>query len=285
MAFPFHLTPSKRRISWNHAWVWARHNQMVCSQFWRLKHLSYSILLLKWLPQHLLGVTNLSDSILILPLTPILGLMQLWGVHAPPEPKPQHQVERWFPSLPLVTPNLTKSPHLFSRCPLGDLGDAQLRQLMEDLCQEVSQRDLTASPIGPPSACWRAPAGGADAGLEDEEVTIQGKRMGTWWAVTIACRPPSYRGGCWPPPQHTCSWINPKNKYIQWGCNPRENWGIVWTMAPSGTVCQGPLPGVSSPGKYNQVSSRDSSRYGLIYGSYCQCGPFFWGSYQSFLAW
>ena len=57
---------------------------------------------------------------------------------------------------------------------LKDLGDVQLRQLMEDLQKEAAQRELTASPIGPPIGCWRAPAGGVDADLEDKEVTLQG---------------------------------------------------------------------------------------------------------------
>ena len=61
---------------------------------------------------------------------------------------------------------------------LRDLADAQLRQLMEDLCQKVVQRDLTMSPIGPPSGHLRAPAGGVDTNLEDEEVNLQGGRDG-----------------------------------------------------------------------------------------------------------
>ena len=61
---------------------------------------------------------------------------------------------------------------------------------MEDIWQEAAQRDLTASPIGQPLGHWRAPAGGMDANLEDEEVIIQGEGMGTQWAATMTCRPP-----------------------------------------------------------------------------------------------
>ena len=79
---------------------------MVCSGFWRPKHFSCSILLLKWWlpciswvqPWHVL--MNLSDSIPTLPLTPISELMWLRGVHTPVAPKPQPQVGQWFPSHP-----------------------------------------------------------------------------------------------------------------------------------------------------------------------------------------
>ena len=49
---------------------------------------------------------------------------------------------------------------------------------MKDLQQEAAQRDITASPIGPPLGHWRAPGGGVGANLEDEEVTLQGEGMG-----------------------------------------------------------------------------------------------------------
>ena len=72
---------------------------------------------------------------------------------------------------------------------LGDLGDAQLWQLMEDLQQEVVHRELNMSPRGPPLGHWRIPAGGKDPDVEDEEVTFPGG-MGTQQATTTACRPP-----------------------------------------------------------------------------------------------
>ena len=83
---------------------------------------------------------------------------------------------------------------------LRELGDAQLRQLMEDLWQEAAQRELTTSPIGPPSSHWRTPASGMDADLEAEEVTLQGEGMRIQQTANKAHRPPSYRGGCWLPP-------------------------------------------------------------------------------------
>ena len=59
---------------------------------------------------------------------------------------------------------------------LGDLGDAQLWQLMEDLQQEVAHRGLNASPMGQPLGHWRTPAGCGNPDVEDEEVTFQGGR-------------------------------------------------------------------------------------------------------------
>ena len=58
-------------------------------------------------------------------------------------------------------PQLSPNPQLDSRAPcqfqldLGDLGDAQLRQLMEDLCQQGVLRKSNVSPRDPPSGHWR----------------------------------------------------------------------------------------------------------------------------------
>ena len=57
---------------------------------------------------------------------------------------------------------------------LGDLGDAQLWQLMEDLWQEVAHMELNASPRGPPLGHWKTSTGGGDPDMEDKEVTFQG---------------------------------------------------------------------------------------------------------------
>ena len=88
------------------------------------------------------------------------------------------------PGRKVVSKPPPRSPHLEER-PLPpfhmafrDLGDVQLRQLMEDLWQEAAQRDLAMYPIGPPLGHWRAPAGGTDVNLEDEDVTLQGEGMG-----------------------------------------------------------------------------------------------------------
>ena len=114
-------------------------------------------------------------------------------------------------SLPSKT-HLEESPPTQFHMAFRDLGDAQLRQLMEDLWQGAAQRDLTVSPIGPPLGHCRAPTAGVDANLGDEKVTLQGEGMVT--QQSTAHIPLLNRGGCWPPPQHTCSWIkvgNPEN--------------------------------------------------------------------------
>ena len=53
-----------------------------------------------------------------------------------------------------------------------DLGDAQLSQLMEDLCQEVALRELNVPPRDPVSGHWGTPAGNRDPNVDDQEVTF-----------------------------------------------------------------------------------------------------------------
>ena len=57
-----------------------------------------------------------------------------------------------------------------------DLGDAQLRQLMEYLQWEVAQRELNVPPKGPSLGCWRTLAGDRDLDEDDKEVTFPGGR-------------------------------------------------------------------------------------------------------------
>ena len=72
-------------------------------------------------------------------------------------------------------PQLSPSdPHLDERTPhqfqmdLGDLWDAQLRQLMEDLYH----RELNVPPRDPPSGHWGTPAGHGNPNVDDQEVTF-----------------------------------------------------------------------------------------------------------------
>ena len=74
------------------------------------------------------------------------------------------------------------NPHPDGRSPQQfhmDLGDAQLRQLMEDLWQEVAHRELMCPPRNPPSGHWRTPAGDGDPNVDDKEVTFPGGRGGS----------------------------------------------------------------------------------------------------------
>ena len=75
-------------------------------------------------------------------------------------------------------------PHLGGRtlcqfqANLGDLGKAELRQLMEDLCQEVALRELNVPPRNPPLTPWGNPVGNRDPNVDDQEVTFL--RWGRW---------------------------------------------------------------------------------------------------------
>ena len=59
---------------------------------------------------------------------------------------------------------------------LRDLDDAQLRQVMEDLWQEAARREGAAPPMGSCLGWWQVPVRGVNAGLEDGDMTLQGKR-------------------------------------------------------------------------------------------------------------
>ena len=66
-------------------------------------------------------------------------------------PSLQPQIGRRCPYHPLVIPHPDgRTPH---QCQM-DLGDTQLWQLMEDLCQEVAQRELNVFPMDPLSGHW-----------------------------------------------------------------------------------------------------------------------------------
>ena len=70
-----------------------------------------------------------------------------------------------------------------------DLGNAQLRQLMEDLWQKVVLRQLNAPLRGPLSDCWRTLARGGDPNVANK-ITPKGEGMGTQQAATMVHRPP-----------------------------------------------------------------------------------------------
>ena len=53
-----------------------------------------------------------------------------------------------------------------------DLGDAQLRQLMEDLHQEMAHRELNVLPRDPPLGHWETPTGDWDPNVADKEDTF-----------------------------------------------------------------------------------------------------------------
>ena len=71
------------------------------------------------------------------------------------------------------------NPNPYARSPSQfhmDLGDVQLRQLMEDLHQEVVHRKLNVSPRDPPSGLWETAAGDGDPTVDDKEVTFPRRR-------------------------------------------------------------------------------------------------------------
>ena len=161
---------------------------------------------------------------------------------------------------------------------LGDLGDAQLWQLMEDLWQEAALRDLTMSPIGPPLDHWMAPARSVDTNLEDYEVTLWGRGWGPNELPT------------WPTGlPHTEEDVGHLLSTLAAGLRlrtPRINTFSGHTTPGKTEVSfeqwyhevqcvKDHYPTVSSLGRYNQVSKRGNSGYDPIHGYYCQCSPEF----------
>ena len=53
-----------------------------------------------------------------------------------------------------------------------DLGDAQLRQLMEDLCQEVALRELNVPPQGPTIRLMEDPSKKWGPNVDYQELTF-----------------------------------------------------------------------------------------------------------------
>ena len=109
-----------------------------------------------------------------------------------------------------------RAPHQF-HMDLGDLWDAQLWQLMEDLWWEVACRELSVSPGALP---WTT--GGHQQGVG--ALIWKMRRLPSWEGEDgdpvdshHGPLPPSNRGGCWASYQDPCHWVvtgYSKNKYF-----------------------------------------------------------------------
>ena len=71
----------------------------------------------------------------------------------------------------LIIPTQVGNPwHL--QVELGNLADHELHQLMEDLCQEITHRELNAPPRSPPPIPWGHPSWSGNPNADDQEVTF-----------------------------------------------------------------------------------------------------------------
>ena len=146
----------------------------------------------------------------------------------------QYQAGRRFPNHPPVTPTYQ------FQMDLGDLWDAQLRQLMEDLCKEVVHRELNASPG---TLCQAA------GGLQQETGTPMWKtRKSPSWEGGDGNQednhlnplPPSTRWSCRMSYQYSSHQIAvgyPMNKHFQWQSHTGKDRCVFWAMVPQGTMC------------------------------------------------
>ena len=121
-----------------------------------------------------------------------------------------------------------------------NLGDAQLRQLMEDIQQEVAQRELNAPPGTHLQAAGGTPAGDRDPDVDDEEVTFpRGRGWEPQGQPHLPTDPPQ-------PDNDVGCLINTLATGLQLG-TPRINTfsakpcrkdrSVFWTMVPWGTMC------------------------------------------------
>ena len=167
---------------------------------------------------------------------------------------------------------------------LGDLLDDELQQLMEDLCWEVTLRELS-TPRDPPTTPWGNPVGNGDPNVDHQEVTclrgglepleqplwplplhnqmedqnpednlLAPSTHSTWWRCGTSYKHTGHGIVTW----------YPSYKHFQWQSHARQNGSVIQTMVPWGTVCKRPLPRVSGQRKYCTFSQRevaDTARY------------------------
>ena len=154
---------------------------------------------------------------------------------------------------------------------LRDLGDAQLWQLKEDLQQEVAHRELNAPPEAHPWATGGLWQGVGTPMWMTRRSPFQEGGDGDPENSHHSLPAPLNRGGHWTFYQYPSHWSATgysKNKYFQQWCHTRKDRSVLWTVVPQGTMYQGPIPRISSLGKYCQVIERDSGRHGPVHGSY-----------------
>ena len=62
---------------------------------------------------------------------------------------------------------------------IRDLIDAQLREVLDVIQLETARSEEMVSPCRSPLGQWHGPVGGVDADLDNGEVILQGRGMGT----------------------------------------------------------------------------------------------------------
>ena len=167
-----------------------------------------------------------------------------------------------------------RTPHQFQM----DLGDAQLRQLMEDLWQEEALRELNAPPVtnhqatGDSNRPWGPQCGWPGGHLPERE------GMGTKQEDNhLDPLPPSTRWRCRTSHKHTSHQTatgHPMHQHFQSQSHAGEDRSVFWAMVPWGTVCERPLSRISGLEKYSMIAKGGSSGYVQIHGPYHHCGPY-----------
>ena len=179
---------------------------------------------------------------------------------------------------------------------LGDLGDNELWQLMEDLSQEVTLRELnappgsTTDPFGKSSGEW-----GSQYGRPGGHLSKRGRmgihrtttstpcfhstrcRVGTQRITALTPCPCSNQWRCGTSCKHIghgiVTWC-PLYKNFQQQSHAMQDRSVFQTMVPWGTVCKRPLSRVSGQREYCMIAKGGSSGYGHINGPYYQHSPY-----------
>ena len=121
-----------------------------------------------------------------------------------------------------------------------DLGDAQLRQLIEDLCQEVTLRELNVPPRDPPLGHWGTPTGNRDPNVDDQEVTFLRGRGWEPRGQPLHPTAPPTKQRCRMSHKYLSHWIvtgYAMHKHLQWQSHTGEDRSVFGTVVPWGTMC------------------------------------------------
>ena len=170
---------------------------------------------------------------------------------------------RRFPSKPLVISTLMEGSHCQLHMDLRDLGvpNYSSSSWWKTFWQEVAHREVEC-----------ASQGSTFGLLEDSHRRwrLQCERWGGYLPRREGIGSPvdshhgllapSNRGGHRTSYQYPSHWVvtgYSKNKHFQWQCHTRKDRSVFQTVVPQGTMCQGPLPGISGPWKYSQVVERE----------------------------
>ena len=168
---------------------------------------------------------------------------------------------RRFPSQPLVISTLMEGSHANCTWTSGTLGCPITAVAVDGRpLAGVAHREVECASRDPPLVCWRTPQEVETPMWKMRRLPSQEEGIGSPVDSPHGLLAPSNRGGHRTSYQYPSHWVvtgYSKNKHFQWQCHTRKDRSVFQTVVPQGTMCQGPLPGISGPWKYSQVVERE----------------------------